>query len=100
VGAYSFTDNAIRDLDAICDLIAIDNPDAASNLFDDIREQCMRVARFPFSGKKYDQIKPNLRGFIVKSYAIFYLVEDGNVLIIRVVNGYRDLVDVFDSKED
>jgi plasmid stabilization system protein ParE len=53
VGAYSFTDNAIRDLDAICDLIAIDNPDAASNLFDDIREQCMRVARFPFSGKKY-----------------------------------------------
>ena len=43
MGAYSFTDNAIRDLDSICDLIAIDNPDAVSNLFDDIREQCMRV---------------------------------------------------------
>jgi hypothetical protein len=28
VGAYSFTDNAIRDLDAICDLIVIDNPRA------------------------------------------------------------------------
>jgi toxin ParE1/3/4 len=97
MGAYSFTDNAIRDLDSICDLIAIDNPDAASNLFDDIREQCVRVARFPFSGKKYSQIKPNLRGFIVKSYIIFYIVEGENILIVRVVNGYRDLIDVFDA---
>jgi toxin ParE1/3/4 len=97
VGAYSFTDNAIRDLDSICDLITIDNPNAASNLFDDIREQCVRVARFPFSGKKYDRIKPNLRGFIVKSYIIFYTVEGENILIIRVVNGYRDLADVFDA---
>jgi toxin ParE1/3/4 len=97
VGAYSFTDNAIRDLDSICDLIAIDNPDAASNLFDDIREQCVRVARFPFGGKKYDRIKLNLRGFIVKSYIIFYTVEGENILIIRVVNGYRDLADVFDA---
>lgn len=48
MGAYSFIDNAIRDLDAICDLIAINNPDAASNLLDDIRKQCMRFARFPF----------------------------------------------------
>jgi toxin ParE1/3/4 len=97
VGGYSFTDNAIRDLDNICDLIAIDNPDAASKLFDDIREQCVRVARFPFSGKKYEQIKPNLRGFIVKSYIIFYAVEGENILIIRVVNGYRDLADIFDA---
>jgi toxin ParE1/3/4 len=97
MGAYSFTDNAIRDLDSTCDLIAIDNPDAASNLFDGIREQCMRVAQFPLSGKKYDQIKLNLRGFIVKSYIIFYIVEGENILIVRVVNGYRDLADVFDA---
>jgi toxin ParE1/3/4 len=97
VGSYYFTDNAIRDLDAICDLIATDNPNAASLLFDDIREQCMRVAKFPFSCKKYDQIKPNLRGFIVKSYIIFYLIEGENVSIVRVVNGYRNLADIFDS---
>jgi plasmid stabilization system protein ParE len=38
VGTYSFTKAAIQDLESICDDIAIDNPDAASNLFDDIRE--------------------------------------------------------------
>jgi toxin ParE1/3/4 len=93
----SVNDRAIRDLDSICDLIAINNPDAASNLFDDIRKQCVRIARFPFSGKKYDEIHPNLRGFIVANYIIFYAVDGENILIIRVINGYRDLVDAFDS---
>jgi plasmid stabilization system protein ParE len=51
VGTYSFTKAAIQDLELICDAIAIDNPDAASNLFDDIRKQCVRVAKFPLSGK-------------------------------------------------
>jgi toxin ParE1/3/4 len=97
VGAYSFTDNAIRDLESICDSIAINNPDAASNLFDDIREQCLRVAKFPYSGKNYAQIKPNLRGFIVKSYIVFYSIEGENILMIRVISGYRDLVDIFRS---
>ena len=39
MGTYSFTKAAIQELESICDDIAIDNPDAASNLFDDIRKQ-------------------------------------------------------------
>jgi toxin ParE1/3/4 len=54
VGTYSFTKATIQDLELICDAIAIDNPDAASNLFDDIRKQCVRVAKFPLSGKSYE----------------------------------------------
>jgi plasmid stabilization system protein ParE len=38
VDTYYFTKAAIQDLESICDDIAIDNSDAASNLFDDIRE--------------------------------------------------------------
>jgi plasmid stabilization system protein ParE len=49
VGTYSFIKAAIKDLELICDDISIDNPDAASNLFDDIRKQCVRVAKFPLS---------------------------------------------------
>jgi toxin ParE1/3/4 len=91
VGAYSFTKAAIQDLESICDAIAIDNPDAASNLFDDIRKQCVRVAKFPLSGKNYDALNPNLRGFIVKNYIVFYIIEDVNISIIKIVSGYRDL---------
>jgi toxin ParE1/3/4 len=97
VGTYSFTEAAIQDLELICDAIAIDNPDAASNLFDDIREQCVRVAKFPLSGKKYDLLKPNLRGFIIKSYVVFYSIEGKNIVIVKVVSGYRDLDAIFRS---
>jgi toxin ParE1/3/4 len=95
VGTYSFSEAAIQDLESICDAIAIDNPDAASNLFDDVREQCLRVAKFPLSGKKYDWLKPNLRGFLVKSYIVFYTIEGENIVIIKVVSGYRDLDAIF-----
>jgi toxin ParE1/3/4 len=68
VNTYSFSQAAIQDLESICDEIAINNPDAAASLFDDIRKQCVRVARFPLSGKSYDVLKPNLRGFIIRTY--------------------------------
>ena len=98
MGTYSFTEAAIQDLESICDAIAIDNPDAASNLFDGIREQCMRVAKFPLSGKKYDRLKLNLRGFIIKSYIVFYAIDGENIAVVKVVSGYRDLDAIFRSK--
>lgn len=97
MGTYSFTKAAIQDLESICDAIAIDHPDAASNLFDDIREQCLRIAKFPLSGKNYARLKPNLRGFIIKSYIVFYTIEGENIAIVKVVSGYRDLDAIFRS---
>ncbi len=95
MGTYSFTKAAIQDLELICDEIAINNPDAASNLFDDIREQCLRVAKFPLSGKNYDRLKPNLRGFIIKNYIVFYIIESENIEIVKIVSSYRDLEAIF-----
>ena len=97
MGTYSFTKAAIEDLELICDAIAIDNPDAASNLFDDIRKQCVRVAKFPLSGKSYDTLKPNLRGFIIKNYIVFYTIDSENITIVKIVSGYRDLEAIFRS---
>jgi toxin ParE1/3/4 len=34
---YSFSDDAIQDLDEICEYVACRNPKAASKLFDEIR---------------------------------------------------------------
>ncbi len=44
---YSFSDEAIQDLDEICEYIARSNTKAASKLFDDIRKKCKLVASFP-----------------------------------------------------
>ncbi|MEH1941151.1 MAG: type II toxin-antitoxin system RelE/ParE family toxin [Nostoc sp.] len=69
---YSFSDAAIQDLDEICEYIGRSSPKAASKLFDDIRSKCKLVASFPNMGKSYGRLVPNLRGFVVNYYIIFY----------------------------
>ncbi|MEH2165177.1 MAG: type II toxin-antitoxin system RelE/ParE family toxin [Nostoc sp.] len=39
MSSYSFSDEAIQDLDEICEYIARSNPKAASKLFDEIRNK-------------------------------------------------------------
>ncbi|AUB43019.1 Plasmid stabilization system protein ParE (plasmid) [Nostoc flagelliforme CCNUN1] len=96
---YSFSDAAIQDLDEICEYIARRHPKAASKLFDDIRQKCKLVASFPNMGKSYGRLVPNLRGFVVDDYIIFYYPKESGISITRVANGYRDLESLFVDSE-
>ncbi|MEH2195538.1 MAG: type II toxin-antitoxin system RelE/ParE family toxin [Nostoc sp.] len=99
MSSYSFSDEAIQDLDEICEYIAHINPKAASKLFDDIRNKCKLVAGFPSMGKSYGRLVTNLRGFVVDDYIIFYYPSEDGILVTRVFNGYRDLESLFEDKE-
>ncbi len=57
----------------------------------------MRVAKFPLSGKSYDPLKPNLRGFIIKNYVVFDTIDSENITIVKIVSGYGDLEAIFRS---
>jgi len=46
-------------------------------------------------GKRYEIFDPNLRGFIVRDYLIFYYPRSEGIDIARVVRGDRDLVLLF-----
>jgi toxin ParE1/3/4 len=95
MSSYSFSDTAIRDLDEICNYIAVENSKAASQIFDLIRQKCKLVANFPNMGKSYSRLAPNLRGFVVEDYIIFYYPTPDGINIARVVSGYRDLDELF-----
>jgi toxin ParE1/3/4 len=95
MSSYSFSDIAIRDLDEIFNYIAIENSKAASQLFDRIRQKCKLVANFPNMGKTYPKLDPNLRGFVVEDYIVFYYPNSDGINIARVISGYRDLEDLF-----
>jgi toxin ParE1/3/4 len=95
MSSYSFSDTAIRDLDEICNYIAVENSKAASQLFDKIRQKCKLVASFPNMGKTYPKLNPNLRGFVVEDYIVFYYPNSDGINIARVISGYRDLEDIF-----
>lgn len=89
--SYVFSELAVQDLDQICDFVAQSNVKAASQLFDVIRQKCKLVANFPNMGKDYAWIKPNLRGFIINDYIVFYYPHENGIDIVRVVYGRRDL---------
>lgn len=49
---YSFSHEAIQDLDDICEYIARINSKTASKLFDNIRKKCKLIADFPVDGQE------------------------------------------------
>ena len=95
MASYQFSQDAIEDINEICDYLAQNNPQSASNLFDAIRQKCKLIANFPNMGKAYSQIRPNLRGFLVGDYIIFYYAYPEGIFILRIVSGYRNLDTLF-----
>jgi toxin ParE1/3/4 len=91
MSSYSLSDQAIQDLDDICDYIAQQDPSSASNLFDAIRQKCRQIAEFPNMGKSYTRLSNELRGFVVSDYIVFYYPRPDGIDIVRIVSGYRDL---------
>ncbi|HLO85455.1 MAG TPA: type II toxin-antitoxin system RelE/ParE family toxin [Nostocaceae cyanobacterium] len=95
MNTYSFSDAAVQDLDEICEYVARNNPQAARNLFDLIRQKCKLVSTFPNMGKSYDYLSPGLRGFTVEDYIIFYYPRPDGIDVAHIFNGYRDLESLF-----
>lgn len=87
----AFAATAKRDLGAIVDYIAQDNPTAAEAVFDAIGTVAARLADFPDMG--HAGRLPDTRELTVAGlpYLIVYQVAGEAVTIIAVFHGARDL---------
>lgn len=56
-----------------------------------ILAKCRTHALFPESGRSREEILPGLRSFPVKPYVVFYRVETGTILVLRILHGRRDV---------
>ncbi|MDB9309707.1 type II toxin-antitoxin system RelE/ParE family toxin [Aphanizomenon sp. CS-733/32] len=92
---YSLTDQAIEDINEICDYLSGFNLESANQFLNNIEQKCQVLAQFPNMGRSYAEILPELRGISVNPYIIFYRLIKDDVEIIRVVNGYRNLESLF-----
>jgi toxin ParE1/3/4 len=97
VNTYSFSAEAIQDLDKVCQYVAQNDQRAASKIFDAIRKKARLLAQFPNMGKLYNDLAPNLRGAPVEDYIIFYYPRPDGIDIARIANGYRDLEQFFEK---
>jgi toxin ParE1/3/4 len=59
-----------------------------SQRFDDLRE-------FPFLGPDRSELRAALRGLLVEGYVVFYMVEVDRIIIVRVIDGRKDIEQEF-----
>ncbi len=85
------TDTAEEDLAEIWAYIATEASEStATNLLARIEDHWARLRDFPLSGVARDRLRAGLRVVFHSSYAIYYIVADDEVVIIRVLHSLRD----------
>jgi toxin ParE1/3/4 len=83
-----WADPAIQDLDAIADYIALDKPEAAKQLVQQVLTAVGRLRRFPRMGSLPTELRGlPYRQLIVPPCRIFYRVEKKVVYIVHILRG-------------
>jgi toxin ParE1/3/4 len=88
---YRLTFNAQRDFEDIGDYIASQSPRAAADLAMRFMDKWELLATQPYSGQSVENIAADLRRLVMGEYVAFYRVRDGDVVIVRIFHGRRDL---------
>lgn len=89
---------ADSDLDSIWYYVATESGsiEIADRLVDAITERFFLLAEYPHMGRHRDNdLRPGVRSFPVGKYVIFYRVQDGDVFVLRVLHGSRDIEPLF-----
>lgn len=87
-----WTEPALRDLEAIAEVIALDKPDAARAFVARVFSTVERLKSFPKSGRKPPEI-PRLpyREVVVRPCRVFYRVQGRVVFIVHVMRSEQRL---------
>ena len=92
-----FTPLAEADLEEIGDYIALDNPRRAVSFIREIREHCEKIADGPLHYVARPELGPKLRSCAHGNYVIFFEPFEEGALILRILQGARNLPDIFAS---
>ena len=85
------TELAEKDLDDIYDYLFALNPEAARNQIEDINEKFKQLKQFPFIGRKRPTFGSGVRSIVSGTKLIFYIVEESQIRVARVLDGRMDL---------
>lgn len=85
------TPQAERDLEAIGDFIARDNPERAESFVRELLHACLGLSDFPERFPAIDRYGPaNVRRCLHGNYLIFYRAEADLVRILHILHGAVD----------
>lgn len=85
-----WTEPALADLDAIADYVALDNPEAARKMVQNVFRHVEQLAAHPRSGSKPQELKGRCyRQIVEPPCRTFYREEGKKVFILYVMRGER-----------
>ena len=94
---YCLSRRARRDILLIWSYIAKDNEQAADRFIDSLIQHFKLLGRNPHIGRRRDDLRAGYRSFPVGQYLVFYRVVDGDIQVMHVVRGKRDIDSLFGS---
>ncbi len=95
----AFRPQALRDLEAIADYIAVDNLSRAWSFVRDLREPCRLLGDFPESARRFPELGEDARILPYRNYVIIYRNLHHQVLISRMIHGARDILAVLSDAD-
>lgn len=85
------THRAESDLEGILRYIAADNERAASKMLSAMLDTLKVLEQFPTAGRARDDLFDGLRSWPVLQYTAYYIIEDGEVLAVRIPGGGQNV---------
>jgi toxin ParE1/3/4 len=69
------------------------NPQAADRLLDDVDDLIALLSAFPQLGRVRNELRAGVRSFGVRRfpYILFYRLADGDLVLLRLLHGARDI---------
>jgi len=94
--AALWSPEALDDLDHIWDHYArVAGPPTADKLLREIDGVVTTLEEHPLAGRVRDEIRSGLHSFSTSPHVVFYRVVDNRPEIVRVLDGRRDIDDIF-----
>ena len=78
----------------------LDNPVQASIFIEKLQEKFVPLLSHPEMGAKREHLAPGLRAHFFRDYVIYYMIDDSEIIIVRVLHGSRDVEAIFTQYED
>ncbi len=91
MGKYIVTSGCESQINEIVNYIADDNVDVPIAFYERVKDVFRLISQNPKMGRERPELSEGLRSFSVGKYVVFYRVWAGEVAIVRVVDGARDL---------
>ncbi|MBN9344250.1 MAG: type II toxin-antitoxin system RelE/ParE family toxin [Candidatus Paracaedimonas acanthamoebae] len=95
MSSFIFSPAARQDLIEIWQYIAEENIETATKILSKIEEKCHMLSEFPHLGhQRKDLTNHPVLFWPVYNYLIIYKQDTNPLEIVRVLNGYRNLIDL------